>query len=185
MTLLIILPVVQWSPCHTVVAIPLIIAFELLLCCYLDTREGMYWFINVLILKAVDSHKPCHIFTDVSAGDNVTRVFFSDLRHIYNVGIRSKCKGCLEPSWKRLRKQVLFNIELLFFWLGGIQCMIHQLWVWRSFFFHCLHSKLLYLLITSGLFHDPRTTSRFFLRLAHQEDAFKYFAYHTFDVEQC
>ena len=46
MTLPMILPVVQWSPCHTVVAIPLIIAFELLLCCYLDTREG-----NVLIYQ--------------------------------------------------------------------------------------------------------------------------------------
>ncbi|KAG0627661.1 hypothetical protein M758_2G218800 [Ceratodon purpureus] len=30
----------HWSPCHTVVAIPLLIAFELLLCCYLDTQEG-------------------------------------------------------------------------------------------------------------------------------------------------
>lgn len=30
----------QWSPCHTVVAIPLLIAFELLLCTYLDTLEG-------------------------------------------------------------------------------------------------------------------------------------------------
>lgn len=98
MTLLIILPVVQWSPCHTVVAIPLIIAFELLLCCYLDTREGMYWFINVLILKAVDSHKPCHIFTDVSAGDNVTRVFFSDLRHI--------------QRWNKIKVQGVFGTQL-------------------------------------------------------------------------
>jgi len=32
----------QWSPCHTVVAIPLLIAFELLLCCYLDSQEGAY-----------------------------------------------------------------------------------------------------------------------------------------------
>nr|XP_024395498.1 uncharacterized protein LOC112291819 isoform X3 [Physcomitrium patens] len=30
----------RWSPCHTVVAIPLLIAFELLLCTYLDTLEG-------------------------------------------------------------------------------------------------------------------------------------------------
>lgn len=30
----------HWSPCHTVVAIPLLIAFEILLCCYLDTLEA-------------------------------------------------------------------------------------------------------------------------------------------------
>ncbi|CAM6019705.1 unnamed protein product [Sphagnum balticum] len=29
----------HWAPCHTVVSIPLLIAFELLLCCYLNTRE--------------------------------------------------------------------------------------------------------------------------------------------------
>lgn len=32
--------IAQWSPCHSVVAVPLLIAFELLLCCYLDTQEG-------------------------------------------------------------------------------------------------------------------------------------------------
>jgi len=29
----------HWAPCHTVVSIPLLIAFELLLCCYLNTHE--------------------------------------------------------------------------------------------------------------------------------------------------
>lgn len=36
------LSVGQWAPCHAVVATPLLIAFELLLCIYLETRYGTH-----------------------------------------------------------------------------------------------------------------------------------------------
>lgn len=32
----------QWAPCHAIVATPLLIAFELLLCTYLESVYGMY-----------------------------------------------------------------------------------------------------------------------------------------------
>lgn len=32
----------QWAPCHAVVATPLLIAFELLLCIYLESVHGMH-----------------------------------------------------------------------------------------------------------------------------------------------
>jgi len=41
----------HWAPCHTVVAVPLLIAFELMLCTYLDSRYG--YGIPVVNLKDV------------------------------------------------------------------------------------------------------------------------------------
>jgi len=32
---------VQWAPCHAIVSTPLLIAFELLLCVYLETAYGI------------------------------------------------------------------------------------------------------------------------------------------------
>lgn len=34
-------PFLQWAPCHAIVATPLLIAFELLLCIYLESLYGM------------------------------------------------------------------------------------------------------------------------------------------------
>ena len=31
----------QWAPCHAIVATPLLIAFELLLCTYLESVNGI------------------------------------------------------------------------------------------------------------------------------------------------
>lgn len=33
---------VQWAPCHAIVATPLLVAFELLLCVYLESAHGIY-----------------------------------------------------------------------------------------------------------------------------------------------
>lgn len=37
----------QWAPCHAIVATPLLIAFELLLCIYLESLYGMSAFITM------------------------------------------------------------------------------------------------------------------------------------------
>lgn len=39
----------QWAPCHSVVATPLLLAFEMLLCIYLHTRSG------------TNHHNPMHL----------------------------------------------------------------------------------------------------------------------------
>lgn len=56
----------HWAPCHTVVAVPLLIAFELLLCTYLDSRYG--YGIPVVNLKVV--FIPLLLFETIVLVDN-------------------------------------------------------------------------------------------------------------------
>ncbi|RRT62575.1 hypothetical protein B296_00000692 [Ensete ventricosum] len=48
----------QWAPCHAVVATPLLIAFELLLCIYLYSTSVYSLFLGILpdFFRYMDSH---------------------------------------------------------------------------------------------------------------------------------
>ncbi|BBM99475.1 hypothetical protein MPTK1_1g21510 [Marchantia polymorpha subsp. ruderalis] len=56
----------QWAPCHTVVAVPLLVSFELLLCCYLATLEASHT--EVVSLKVV--FLPLLVFQAIILIDN-------------------------------------------------------------------------------------------------------------------
>jgi hypothetical protein len=105
----------QWAQCHTVVAMPLLIAFELLLCIYLESLYGTFLLCAFLLSKWLRSFNYLNQFN-----------YFSWL--------------CMVFNFQRNIKLVLFvNLVRYFFW------QIHLVRLMLTNFYYRLVNILQYL----------------------------------------
>lgn len=118
-----IFPFWQWAPCHAIVATPLLIAFELLLCIYLESIYGMCKILLLVIfvslridssfspfISCVSSHTWVNYFKKYKVGWNFTlSVKFMTVDQQNMNSLHKRIFLCLLGTFKALKCWIQYN----------------------------------------------------------------------------